>query len=388
MQVVLFDDSYINNLYPLTLTRPGGKLRIGILTIEEKWKRYFEIVTTLAQDFLQEKFPTDYPTGEKLYINSVACPSPSLLSELKELPKGTVLKNGEKIIAFKTEENLQVDEISTYTVKLQSFESNATFTHINYSWDIFSNNHTELELDFDLLTIGRESEPISSSNRVTGNRIFIEPGASVENSILNAKTGSIYVGNDAEIMDGCMIRGGLALLDHATLKMGAKVYGAATFGPHVKAGGEISNSILIGYSNKGHDGFLGNSVLGEWCNLGADTNNSNLKNNYGTVKAYNYPASDYISTNLQFCGLIMGDHSKSGINTMFNTGTTVGVCANIFGGGFPDKYIPSFSWGGTDGFESFKLEKAFEVAQRMMERRKVAFTKADKKLFRYISEMS
>jgi UDP-N-acetylglucosamine diphosphorylase/glucosamine-1-phosphate N-acetyltransferase len=255
-------------------------------------------------------------------------------------------------------------------------------------WDIFRLNGQELEADFALLTAGRESQPLHESNTLIGEEenIFIEEGAEVYASIFNVVDGPIYIGKDAKVLEGSMVRGGLALCDHAVLKMGAKIYGPTTVGPHSKVGGEVGNSVLIGYSNKGHDGYLGNSVLGEWCNLGADTNTSNLKNNYSNVRAYSYLENEMIETGLQFCGLIMGDHSKSSINTMFNTGTVVGVCANVFDGGFPAKHVPSFSWGGKGGFETFKLEKAFEVAERVMARRKIDFTEEDQKILTKISE--
>jgi UDP-N-acetylglucosamine diphosphorylase/glucosamine-1-phosphate N-acetyltransferase len=259
---------------------------------------------------------------------------------------------------------------------------------ISYPWDIFSNNEKAIASDFELITKGRTSANLSNTNRYIGNNIFIEEGAKVEFSILNATTGPIYIGKDAEIMEGAIVRGPLALCEHAALKMGAKIYGATTIGPHSKMGGEISNSVIFGYSNKAHDGFLGNSVLGEWCNLGADTNNSNLKNNYALVKVWNYPQERFINTNLQFCGLIMGDHSKSGINTMFNTGTVVGVSANIFGDGFPRNFIPSFSWGGAQGFTVFTINKAFEVASQVMKRRNIDFSDDDKAILTHIFEVT
>jgi UDP-N-acetylglucosamine diphosphorylase/glucosamine-1-phosphate N-acetyltransferase len=264
---------------------------------------------------------------------------------------------------------------------------NASFSQIKNTWDLFTLNEQELRIDFDLITHGRTSQPISSSNQVMGaHNIFLEEGASVECSILNATKAPIYIGKNAEIMEGCMIRDGLALCESATLKMGAKIYGATTIGPHSKAGGEINNSILIGHSNKGHDGFLGNSVLGEWCNIGADTNTSNLKNDYSNVKLWNYVTARFAPTGLQFCGLIMGDHSKCGINTMFNTGTVVGVYANVFGEGYPRNFIPSFSWGGNSGLITYKIDKALNTAERVLDRRGLTFNEDDKKIVEYLYE--
>jgi UDP-N-acetylglucosamine diphosphorylase/glucosamine-1-phosphate N-acetyltransferase len=373
---VLYDDAGWSDLLPLTFTRPACEIRIGILSIREKWeKRLKASVSYKTQDYLREKFPfkadQKYPT---VYINGRVCPDAILLDEIKKLKLSQALYKGQLLIAYKGKEG-------------EKIQSKGEAIIVNHPWDIFRNNGKELESDFALLTKGRKSKPLSKSNKVIGKgKIFIENGASVECAILNTVTGPIYIGKDAVVMEGCLIRGGFALGEHSELKMGAKIYGPATIGPHCKVGGEINNSVIFGYSNKAHDGFLGNSVLGEWCNLGADTNNSNLKNNYGEVKAYNYTQNKMIGTGLQFCGLIMGDHSKAGINTMFNTGTVVGVNANIFGGSFPPAHIPSFSWGGSDKLEKYELNKAFEVAQRVMERRSIPLTETDKKILKEIAD--
>src|SRR5690606_24924204 len=246
-----------------------------------------------------------------------------------------------------------------------------------------------LEDDFELLTDGRRSQPIPATNNIiNGQNIFIEEGAKLEFVTLNASFGPIYIGKDAEIMEGSIIRGPFALCEHATVKLGAKIYGPTTVGPHSKVGGEVNNSVIFGYSNKGHDGFMGNSVLGEWCNLGADTNNSNLKNNYAEVRLWDYNTESFARTGLQFCGLMMGDHSKCGINTMFNTGTVVGVSANIFGSGFPRNFIPSYSWGGAAGMTTFKTDKAFEVAREVMKRRNLEFTEQDEKIMEHVFEIT
>jgi UDP-N-acetylglucosamine diphosphorylase/glucosamine-1-phosphate N-acetyltransferase len=243
----------------------------------------------------------------------------------------------------------------------------------------------EIEADFALLTAGRKSAPLSETVSVLSREnVFVEEGFSGEYFTLNASTGPVFLGKGSEIMEGSVIRGPLALGSHSTVKLAAKIYGPTTIGPHCKAGGEINNSVLQGFSNKGHDGFLGNAVVGEWCNLGADTNNSNLKNNYTEVKVWNYPSNRFIRTGLQFCGLIMGDHSKTGINTMLNTGTVAGVSANIFGSGFPRNFIPSFSWGGAAGLVDYKLEKAFETMEEVMRRRDLELTETDKVIFRHI----
>ncbi len=387
MNIILFDGPERDDLLPLTFMRPVADLRCGILTLRRKWERRSGFTTTTrTTEYLSSRWPAA-ESHDNLLINGAVCATDALFEAVKKLEIGQVLraKGNEEtpygIIAIRTPlSEMEPDAINDMETVIFSGE----YTHIRYPWDLFRNNGTELENDFTLLTEGCESAPISETNTLIGDRIFLEEGASVEASTLNSTTGPIYLGRGATIMEGCVIRGGLALCDHATLKMAAKVYGPSTFGPCCKAGGEVSNSILTGYSNKGHDGFLGNSVIGEWCNLGADTNNSNLRNNYAEVEVWNYPAGRPIETGLQFCGLIMGDHSKSGINTMFNTGTVVGVSANIFGSGFPPTFIPSFSWGGAAGMTSFRLAKAEEVAERMMNRRGISYDEIDQGIMREV----
>ena len=385
MNYILFDDSSWGNLLPLTFTRPVAEIRIGILKISEKWeKRLNGNVSFLTQDYLSCKFPL-VSMADNLLINGSVLPVPKLIQEIHSLQTGQMLKRDNVIMAARCDagqlEDFKVGNIN----KFENKNTSVTFTKIEYPWDIFSFNGLALNEDFQFLTDGLVSASISNTNKVAGTEnIFIEEGANIAFSILNAKTGPIYVGKDAEIMEGCMVRGPLALCEHATLKMGTKVYGPTTIGPHSKVGGEISNSVIFGFSNKAHDGFLGNSVLGEWCNLGADTNNSNLKNNYAEVRLWNYPQERFISTGLQFCGLIMGDHSKTGINTMFNTGTIVGVCANIFGAGFPRNFIPSFSWGGAEDLTVYLLNKAYEVAELVMKRRNIAIKECDKQILKTI----
>jgi UDP-N-acetylglucosamine diphosphorylase/glucosamine-1-phosphate N-acetyltransferase len=378
MNYVLFDDSAWSDLLPLTFTRPACEIRIGILTIKEKWEFLFKKdFSYKTQNYLSVKFPfkikEKYPT---LFINGRVCPDETLFREIKKLKMFQVLYLGNIPLAYCGDTDS--GEFHTNFTKVYS-KSKPTI--IQYPWDIFRMNENQLIFDYILLTEGRKSKPLSKSNTLIGKgKVFIENGATVECTTINPLGGFVYIGKDTTIMEGCHIRGSFSLGEHSEVKMGAKIYGPTTIGPQSKVGGEISNSVIFGYSNKGHDGFLGNSVLGEWCNLGADTNNSNLKNNYADVKAYNYTKRKMIDTGLQFCGLIMGDHSKTGINTMLNTGTVVGVNANIFGGGFPATYVPSFSWGGTGKLDKYELPKAFEVAQRVMERRGITLTDVDKKI--------
>ena len=391
MNILLFDGPERDDLLPLTFTRPVADLRCGILTLREKWeKRSGLTTTTLTEEYLSAKWPA-VEAEDNILFNGAACVNDELYEAVTHLAVGQVLraKGDEEEPGAVLAVRASIDALEEGNLEeMESVKFEGEYVHIQFPWDLFRNNGEELERDFELLTNGRESAPISTSNTLIGDRVFLEEGTSVEASILNSTSGPIYVGAGATIMEGCIVRGALALCDHATLKMGAKIYGPSTFGPHCKIGGEVNNSIIIGYSNKGHDGFLGNSVIGEWCNLGADTNNSNLKNNYAEVKVWNYPAGRFILTGLQFCGLIMGDHSKSGINTMFNTGTVVGVSSNIFGGGFPRTFIPSFSWGGSGGMTQFKLGKAEEVATKMMERRGLSYDEVEQGIMREVYKMT
>lgn len=368
-----------SNLRPLTLTKPIAKIRIGILSIEEKWQQYFEQVSLkTCQEYLQP-FDNFSLEDESTFVNSSVLPTADLAKAIATLQTGESLYQNGVLLASKVGQSVGFEKEKTFNEKLLK---------INYCWDIFQLNEQAIALDFELLTKGKKSQAISTSNLIIGNseNIFLAEGAKVEGAILNPNGGYIYIGKNAEIMEGSVVRGSLALCNNAVLKLSTKIYGATTIGVYSKVGGEINNSVIQGYTNKGHDGFLGNSVLGEWCNLGADTNNSNLKNNYGNVKSWNYEQQDFIDSGLQFLGLVMGDHSKCGINTMFNTGTVVGVFANIFGGDFPPKYIPSFSWGGAKGFEKYQFAKAVEVAQAVMQRRNKTLNKTDQNILKYIAE--
>lgn len=385
MNYILFDGKDKQALLPFTYTRPIGEIRVGILTIREKWEKYLaQKVSYYVEDYLAKKFTLQQGTTNTV-INATYLPTAAMVSAIKALKRGEALVYNDDVVAYVAQENALAYDASTYTVK----EIAKTGLTIKHTWDIFAKNEEALGDDFKLLTEGKTSAPISSTNTVIApEKIFLEEGAKVECSILNASTGPIYVGKDAEIMEGCIIRGALAMCEHSVLKMGAKIYGASTFGPYCKVGGEVNNSVLFAYSNKGHEGFLGNSVLGEWCNLGADTNTSNLKNNYAPVRLWDYQTEGFAHTGLQFCGLMMGDHSKAGINTMFNTGTVVGVNANIFGSGYPRNFVPSYSWGGASGFTTYRTNKAFETATAMMGRRNVVFDTVEKELFEAVFELT
>ena len=383
MNYILFDGNVRNQLLPFTFTRPVADIRIGILTIREKWEHLLGFTTsTVTEDYLSDKYPF-VELEKNILINASFLPSENLANIVKGLEENQAVFFEEEPIAFFASEGQEVD-FETFDVIQYAYND---VLRIEYTWDIFSKNAEAIKRDFEMLTEGRESEPIPEGIWAKNpENIFIEEGSSIEFCTLNASEGPIYIGKDAEIMEGALVRGPFALCQHATLKMGAKIYSGTTIGPHSKVGGEVSNSIIFGYSNKGHDGFLGNSVLGEWCNLGADTNNSNLKNNYAEVRLWDYETKRFAKTGLQFCGLMMGDHSKCGINTMFNTGTVVGVSANIFGSGFPRNFIPSFSWGGSGGFTTYKTDKAFEVAKVVMSRRKVELSEMDIKILEHVFE--
>lgn len=376
MNIILFDDEIRNQFLPLTFTRPVCELRLGILTIKEKWEKWMQAkVSYITQDYLAGKYPIDHG-DENLVINGSALPSDQLCRLLKQMDFGEAYLNGEELIAAKLDEKQFERLVSDKDIgELKGFDlADTDYIKINNLWDIFQKNGQALKEDFKLLTKGRKSAPISATNRVLGEEnIFIEEGAEVEFAILNATEYPIYIGKDAKMLEGCMVRGGLAMGEGAVLKMGTRIYGPTTLGPYCKVGGEVNNCVFYAHSNKGHEGYLGNSVIGEWCNLGADTNSSNLKNNYAEVKLWNYEAERFLKTDTQFCGLIMGDHSKCGINSMFNTGTVVGVSANIFGSGFPRNFIPSFAWGGARGFSTYRTDKAFETIERVFERRKKTF---------------
>lgn len=385
MNYILFDGSVRNALLPFTFTRPVADIRVGIMTIREKWEKYLgNTTTTVTEDYLSDKYPM-VEMAENIMINASFLPNGELVELILELKENEVIFFEEDVVAFFSKETQNEVDFSTYT----SIVYTRNILRIENTWDIFSKNEEALQADFDLLTKGRESAPIPSSNTVmNAENIFLEEGAKVECSILNASTGPIYLEKNSEVMEGSIIRGGFALGDSSTVKMGAKIYGPTTIGPCSKIGGEINNVVIFGYSNKGHEGFLGNSVLGEWCNIGADTNTSNMKNNYAEVRLWSYETEGFAKTGLQFCGLMMGDHSKCGINTMFNTGTVIGVSANIFGSGFPRNFVPSFSWGGASGFTTYLPKKAYETATVMMDRRGLVFDDKEVAILNHVFETS
>ncbi|WP_299061250.1 GlmU family protein [uncultured Polaribacter sp.] len=383
MNYILFDGDVRKSLLPFTYTRPVADIRIGILTIREKWeKRLGLTTTTITEEYLEEKYPM-VEMEQNILINASFCPTKNLVEKVKNLSENEAIFKGDDVIAFYTKDSQEEVNFDAY----KQIEFEEELIQVKNTWDIFSLNYQAIQQDFDILTEGRTSQPIPEGTRyINKENIFIEEGAEITFATLNASSGPIYIGRDAVVLENSAVKGPFAMCDHAVLKMGAKIYGGTTLGPYCKVGGEVSNAVLFGYSSKGHDGYLGNSVLGEWCNLGADTNNSNLKNNYAEVKLWDYETGRFAKTGLQFCGLMMGDHSKCGINTMFNTGTVVGVSANIFGSGFPRNFVPSFSWGGASGFTEYKTNKVFEVAEVVMKRRDIVFDEKDQKILEHVFE--
>lgn len=373
--LVLFDDDVRDQFLPLAWTKPVADFRIGIFTIREKWeKRLKATSTTWTSDYLAEfNYPFE-PDASKsnLWINGRVVPTGELAFEVLSLQPGEALIKGELLIAVNKGNSLQPVALNVKDHLNGNFSVKDTHIPVivlQRLHDIFRHNGQAINEDFELVKES-ESEPLSSTNNIIGTHpVFAGANVIAEAVTFNTAKGPIYIGDGAEIMEGALLRGPLAIGAGATIKMGAKIYGDTTIGPGCKVGGEISNSVFFANSNKAHDGFIGNSVVGEWCNLGADTNCSNLKNNYGEVSVWNYTIGGNENTGLQFHGIIMGDHSKCGINTMLNTGTVVGISANIFGGGFPPKFIPDFSWGGSEGILEHQLAKAIETIQRVYERR-------------------
>ncbi len=382
MNYIISDFNSHDNFLPLSFTRAIAGFRVGILTIKEKWEKQLSSeLSVKTEDYLQDKYRLNVES-ENILINAVLIPDDKIVKSVKGLRNAKLVKDG-ILLAYHVGSS-EIDTIPGNTV-----EYSGDLLYLKNNTDIFSLNGICIERDFKIITQGRKSATLSETNRIFGKHpVFVENGCSAECVTINTTDGPVYLGENTKIMEGANIRGPFALCENSEIKMGAKIYGPTTIGPGCKVGGEINNSVFFAYSNKAHDGFLGNAVIGEWCNLGADTNNSNLKNNYAIVKLWNYEKEKFVSTGLQFCGLIMGDHSKCGINTMFNTGTVVGVSANIFGAGFPRNFIPSFSWGGHAGLSEYKTDTAFDVMTKVMERRNIALSETDKKIMSHIFEIT
>jgi len=389
MNIILFDTDARNHLLPLTATRPMGELRVGILTLREKWERRLRgAASYITQEYLQEKYPIRIE-DENLIINGGVFPTAALCQRIGALGLNeALLADGELIAARLNESQFEslIEEEEVDQLQGQELEENIPLVQITKLWQLVRLNEQALKDDFVLLTAGKSSKPVSDTNRLVGpsENLFLEEGVKMEFCTLNLTAGPIYIGTNSEVMEGSLLRGPIAIGSDSIIKMGAKIYGPSTFGPGCRVGGEVARSIFFANSNKAHDGYLGDSVLGEWCNLGADTNNSNLKNNYSEVKLWDYETEHFEKTGQQFVGLIMGDHTKCAINTMFNTGTVVGTFANVFGAGFPRNFIPDFSWGGSDGYRTYKFAEACETASIVMARRGQVFTELEKAILYHI----
>ena len=387
MNYILFDTNSIKkHLLPLTYFRPIAEIRCGILTMKEKWEHHVNAqVSYLTDDYLQEKFPVHFEE-ENIYIDASVFPETEMVQMIKSLQKGDALldSNG-RVIAYNANPKKYNEEVN---LSKKNIRYNKPLDSITYPYHIFQKNAQQIQADFEIVTQKKSSCKLSETNTIIGSgKVFVAEGASVEAAIFNTQDGNIYIGKNATILEGSLIRAPFAMLENSLVKMGAKIYGGTTLGPNTKAGGEIKEVVFFGNANKGHDGYLGDSVIAEWCNLGADTNNSNLKNNYSNVKLYDYSTNDFVNTGLQFCGLIMGDHSKSGIATMFNTGTVLGVSSNIFGSGYQPKFFPSFKWGNKNHV-NYRYDKALEVAKVVTKRRNIDFDKVEERLFRKVFELS
>ncbi len=383
MSVVLFDPEFRSQLFPLAMTRSVADFRIGISTIKEKWEKYLgNQCQCLTPDYLQSKYTNQVES--ELYVNAAVLPNDEIQNAITDLNSNEALYFGVDCISFKTSIKVTWSNLSDVKDNLKKIEYKERCFVLKHNWQIFKIAGTYIQKDIELFDFNKlDSKHLVENNQVFGKYLYADPTVKAKGCIFNTDEGPIYLAKGVEVMEGTVIRGPFAILEDSTVKLAAKIYGPTIIGPHCKVGGEISNSILFGYSNKAHDGFIGNTVVGEWCNLGADTNTSNLKNNYSQVRVYDYSVDSEINTEEQFCGLMMGDHSMTGINTMLNTGAVVGISSNVFGGGFPQKHIPSFSWGG-ENLVKFKLDKAIEVATKMMERRNVSFTDSDLQILTYI----
>ena len=381
MMMNLFDDAAWSSLRPLTFTRPVADLRVGILTISQKWEKHLQGTSGYSTiDYLSAKYPS--LTTATLFINGSVCPDERLVEAILLLQEGDALVKDELLLAYRSNAGTNYDPTLAKSFAQKKYTPNVV--RIVYPEDIFKLNDVELNKDFALITKGRTSAMLSHTNTLLGENIFIEDGATGECSTFNSLKGPIYLGKNSEVWEGSHIRGSFALCDNSQVKMGTKIYGQTTIGPYSRVGGEINNSVIWGYSSKGHEGYLGNAVMGQWCNIGADSNNSNLKNNYAEVKLWDYEKERFRKTGLQFCGLIMADHAKCGINTMFNTGTVTGVSANVFGPGFPRNFIPDFAWGGAHGFETYTIHKMFETAEKVFERRNMSFDQQEKDILQHV----
>ena len=372
MHIRLFNGKDREHLLPFVYLRSVADVFMGALSFQDRWKQLMtDSVSVETADSLRE---SEESTPDRCVLAALI-PTTSFVEAVQALAPNQKLVCDDLLLAYH-------GELPSNDPNLQSYQSifidQSAFTYIQHSWDIFLCNAHALKHDIPLLSKNRISNAISDTNLTIGDgSIFIAPQVNMEGVTLNTTEGPIFIDEGATIMEGCLLRGPLYVGKNSVIKMGAKVYANCSVGPSVKVGGEINNVVFFGNSNKGHDGFLGNAVIGEWCNIGAGTSASNLKNDYGLVRVWDYASGNFTKTDLQFCGLLMGDHSQCAIQTTFNTATVVGIGCNLFGLGFPRQFIPSFSRGGAQGFTENRLDKVIETAKAMKKRRGVDFTSAD-----------
>lgn len=389
--IILFDDESREKMLPLSYTRPVAELRTGIYTIRERWEKLLNgKASYITSEYLSAKYPMSFD-DDNIVINGAVMPNDRLVRLIEQLdPNEALMKDGDLIAARLNRAqfehlllNESIDEIAGIELE------DTPYIHLAYPWDLFLSLRTTIEYDYQLITRGRTSQKIPAHNQVMApDNIFLDEGAIVNGAILNAQSGPIYIGKNAHIMEGSVIRGPVTIGNGSIIKMGAKIYGPTAIGPGCKIGGEVKEVVVLGHSNKAHDGFLGNSIIGEWCNLGAGTSVSNLKNNYSNVRMWDFTEKEMRDTGLLYLGMVMGDHSKAGINSMFNTGTSIGVASNIFGAGYPPKFIPSFSWGGAEGFTTHRIEDALTTAKKVVARRNTDLTSEDESIMREVFELS
>jgi UDP-N-acetylglucosamine diphosphorylase/glucosamine-1-phosphate N-acetyltransferase len=390
MNKIIFTEEFCQpeNLHPFTLTRQIQDIRVGILTIREKWEHALGLHSYDKNEDDYKDLDRSVNIQEVIGDDICFMIHGNLLPH-KDLVKATLkLKDGEFITAGETSGivfRLSKHQINDkHKIKVtKAIQLKSDIKTINFPWEIFQLNDWAIREDFELITKKKKSQPVSKTNSISGrSKIFIEKGARVENCIINATTGPVYIGKNAEVMEGCVIRGPFAMCENACLKLGAKVYGATTLGPGCVVGGEIKNSVLFGYSNKAHDGYLGDSVIGEWCNMGAGTTNSNLKNNASDVRVWTTKGEMIAGKK---CGVMMGDYSRTAINTTINTGTVIGVSCNVFGSGLTPKYIPNFSWG-SEGVSRYSLDKALIDIENWKKLKGQTITSNEISILKYIFE--
>lgn len=385
--LILFDDKAWAGLRPLTWLRPVAEIRIGLLTMAERWEMLLTgQASCVAQDYLAEEFPMAL-ARDNFFINASLLPTHELVKQILHLSQGEALTQNDELLAARLDDKaiLRISDPEADGEAIPGYDYEGEAILLDRPYDLFHYNERMIAFDTELVCGTRHSQALPKTNTVIGKHpVFLEQGASIEACILNTTEGPIYLGKNSLVMEGSMLRGPISICEEAVVKMGAKIYKGTTIGPHCKVGGEVSNVVFQAYSNKGHDGYLGNAVIGQWCNIGADTNASNLKNNYSDVRVWDYSTDRFESSGTQFCGLIMGDHSKCGINTMFNTGTVIGVAANVFGSGFPRTFIPDFAWGGAAGMTTNKLPKVFETAELVKSRRNLKVSAHEKDALEHV----